>query len=180
MTRPIIKEECTEIGFIQKPHGIHGEVSLKFDPGLDLTIEESEYLFIEIEGGLVPFYIEDEGLRFRSAEAALVKFRFVDSQEKAKEISGNPFFVFTDEITVDEEDFAPSLLIDFNVFDKTKGAIGKITQVDDFSGNMVLTIEHNNTEFMVPLSDEILTEIDEENKQIKLNCPEGLLDLYLE
>ena len=57
----INKNDCVEVGYIQKPHGLKGEVILVFDKEFEETFEELEFLFIEVDGGLVPFFIEDEG-----------------------------------------------------------------------------------------------------------------------
>jgi 16S rRNA processing protein RimM len=73
-----------------------------------------------------------------------------------------------------------SELIGYLVFDLEKGPLGKIIRVDDFSGNVVLTILHGNREILVPLSDDFITEFNEEKRELHLDCPEGLVDLYME
>jgi 16S rRNA processing protein RimM len=59
----IEKNHCIEIGYIQKPHGLNGNVILIFNAEFKVTLEEIKYLLIEVEGGVVPFFIEEEGLR---------------------------------------------------------------------------------------------------------------------
>lgn len=176
----INKDDCIEVGYIQKPHGLKGEVILVFDQELADTFEEIEHLFVEVDGGLVPFFIEEEGLRFRTDESAICQLGFIDSLTKAKELVGCKVFVFNHEIVNSEDGEVVSALIGMRAYDAKFGEIGLISRVDDFSGNIVITVDHPHAEIMIPLSDEIITSVDEEKNEIYLNCPNGLIEIYLE
>jgi 16S rRNA processing protein RimM len=65
------------------------------------------------------------------------------------------------------------------VIDQTYGELGSITALDDFSGNIVITVQNPKGEILIPLSEEIIESVDEEQNSIYLNCPEGLVDIYL-
>lgn len=176
----INKENCIEVGYIQKPHGLKGEVILMFGKEFAETFEEIDYVFVEVDGGLVPFYISEEGFRFRNEESAICKFEFVDSQEKAKALIGCKVFVSEDELIAYDDQEVDSALIGMNVFDLTYGSLGPVTRVDDFSGNLVITVDHPKAEVMIPLSDAIITSIDDEKRELHLDCPKGLIEIYLE
>jgi 16S rRNA processing protein RimM len=180
MMRAIIKDDCTPIGYLQKTHGLDGSFSMHFEEQLDLTLEEAEYLFLEIDGGLVPFFISDEGFRFRGNDGAIIHFDEIESQGQAREFTGCPVWIFTDEIIEPEEDNTPPLLIGYDVVDQKHGLLGKVTNVDDYSGNLVITVIFRENEVLIPLSEDVLTEMDETNRQLKLICPDGLIELYLE
>ena len=176
----INKSDCVEVGYIQKPHGLKGEIIFVFDKEFEDTVEELEFLFIEVDGGLVPFHIEDEGLNFRTDESAICKLEFVDTLSKAKEMVGCKVYVFDHAIIDSEEPETASTLIGMRAFDEKFGDIGLISRVDDFSGNLVITVVHPRAEILIPLSDEIITSIDEEKREICLSCPNGLIEIYLE
>jgi len=176
----INKSDCVEVGYIQKPHGLKGEVILVFDKEFEETIEELEFLFVEIDGGLVPFYIEEEGLNFRTDDSAICKLEFVDTLSKAKDMVGCKVFVSDHAIIESEDQGTTSTLIGMRAFDEKFGDIGLISRVDDFSGNLVITVLHARAEILIPLSDEIITSIDEEKREIHLSCPNGLIEIYLE
>ena len=57
------------------------------------------------------------------------------------------------------------------------GDLGIINQVDDFSGNIVLTINFRGKEVLIPYNDDFLISVNEELKTILLKLPEGLFDL---
>ena len=80
----IKQEEVYKIGRIGKPHGINGEVHFLFDDDVFDRVE-SEYLILDIDGILVPFFMEE--YRFRGESSALVKFCDIDTQEKARELT---------------------------------------------------------------------------------------------
>ena len=75
-------DEVFKIGIINKPHGVKGEVSFTFTDGIFDRVEGCDYLILLLDGILVPFFIE--GYRFRSDNAALVKFEGIDTAEKAR------------------------------------------------------------------------------------------------
>lgn len=170
--------KCTKIGKLLKTHGLNGELILQFEPEFDVTLENIEFAFFEIEGGLVPFYFSNDGLRFRTHETAIVKFDGIDTQEKAKEFVDCRIFVFSHEVVIEDENKAFSLM-DYKVIDKKQGIIGNVINVDNFSGNKVITVLFNSKEVMIPLSEDILKNADHKNKEIFLVCPQGLLDLYI-
>ena len=66
------------------------------------------------------------------------------------------------------------------IFDAKFGDIGLISRVDDFSGNLVITVDHPRAEILIPLSDEVITSVDEEKREMHLDCPNGLIEIYLD
>jgi 16S rRNA processing protein RimM len=176
----INKGDCTEVGYIQKPHGLNGGLILVFDKEFEESLGEIDLVLIEVDGGLVPFFIKDDGLNFRSEESAVCRLEFVDSLTKAKELTGCKVYVFNYDIIDYEDHGTDSALIGMRAFDAKFGDIGLISRVDDFSGNLVITVEHPHAEILIPLSEGIITSIDDGNREIHLNCPDGLINIYLD
>lgn len=167
--------DCEKIGFFRKTHGVHGEVVLEFEEHSVFSVEESERFFVELEGLLVPFFIADEGLRFKSSKSAIVKLDWVDSEKYAKRLVGNSAYLYKDEI-VDEPEEGEELFKGYLLKDPVLGEIGTIEEVDDYAGNIVFTVSYNGAEILVPYNEELLVEINEDQKIILLNLPEGLLE----
>ena len=67
----IKQEEVYRIGRLGKAHGVKGEVSFMFDDDIFDRVD-ADYLVLDIDGILVPFFIEE--YRFRSDTVALMKF----------------------------------------------------------------------------------------------------------
>ena len=171
----IPKVDCTQIGFIRKTHGVRGELTLDFYSAFEHSLSESERLFLELNGLLVPFFIADEGLLIKSSKSAIVKLDWVDSEEYARRLVGNPVFLFSHEI-VSEEEVAPiSGFEGYLLEDETLGTIGIITRIDDYSGNVVFTVIKENIELLIPFNDELLVSVNHQQKTIKLKIPDGLI-----
>lgn len=173
----IPKANCLKIGYLQKPHGIKGEIVLQFEPDYEASIDEMPTLFLEIDGLLVPFFLQEDGLRFRSAETALLQFDWVKDEEQARKICGTSVYIHKDDWIDDAEELSLHALIGYTLFDTEKGQIGPIRQVDDYAGNLILTVEYGDQELLIPFSEDFLTRFDEERKEMELQCPEGIFDL---
>jgi len=173
----IPKSDCVKVGFAQKPHGIHGELVIRFDEEYYETLEECPTLFLEIDNLLVPFFISEEGLRFKSGEAVIANLEWIDSDKKAKALCGLSVFVDQDDVIEFEDEMSPNALVGYQLFDETLGLIGEITEVNDFSGNVLLSVVYQGKEAMVPLNEDLIVRLDEDLREIELQIPEGLFNL---
>jgi len=61
-----------------------------------------------------------------------------------------------------------------------KDLIGIITEVLEYPHQAVLSINFRNKEILIPITDEIIVNVDRDKKHLYTNTPEGLIDLYLE
>ena len=168
----IKREEVYKIGRLGKAHGVKGEVSFQFDDDI-FDRADADYLVLDIDGILVPFFMEE--YRFRSDTICLVKFSGVDTQQRAQELTGCD--VFFPRALAEEGDEMPSMasLVGFKIVNVTDGkTIGNIADIDDSTINILFELEDGT---LIPASDELITEIDVEQRTIRMNIPEGLLDI---
>ena len=164
-------EEVYRIGRLGKAHGVKGEVSFQFDDDIFDRVD-SDYLILEVDGILVPFFIEE--YRFRSDSVALVKFEDIDTQQRAQELTGCDVY-FPRSLADDDETPSLSMLIGFDVVDVTTGTtVGRIAAIDDSTANLLFELEDGR---LIPAAEELITNIDSKNKVIKMTIPEGLLEL---
>jgi 16S rRNA processing protein RimM len=167
----IKKEEVYRIGRLGKAHGVKGEVSLQFDDDIFDRVD-CDYLVLEVDGILVPFFIEE--YRFRSDTVALVKFEDVDTQQRASELTGCD--VYFPRTLADEEE-SPSLtfLVGFDLIEANTGRkVGTVAAIDDTTANLLFELEDGT---LIPANDDLITDIDTENRIITMNIPQGLLEL---
>ncbi len=170
MIRP---EEVYRIGRIGKAHGVKGEVTLLFDDDIFDRVD-ADYLVLEVDGILVPFFIEE--YRFRSDTTALMKFEDIDTQERARELTNCDVYFPRDLTPLDDEDeLRWSFFVGFDIVDaKTSKTVGTIARVDDQTVNVLFELEDGT---LVPAAEELITAVDQEGKTITIALPEGLLDL---
>ncbi len=167
------------LGFINKVHGFAGEVSLVPDDDLSFSIDQfkSGFLFIQLDGLPVPFFVES--IRERSG-GILLKFETIDDDSSAKKIVGKK--VLAEKIREEHsEDDTPSWfdLIGYTVTDEIYGDLGPIDEIQEYPMQYLARCMVNGREILFPLHEEMILEIDDTNRHIQIELPEGLLDVYL-
>ena len=167
----IRKEDCYKIGRIGKAHGVRGELSFLFtDDVFDRA--DAEYLILEVDGILVPFFMEE--YRFRSDSLALVKFCDIDTQQRASELTNCDVW-FLRSLTPDDEEPTLAGLVGFEIVEAGTGkSVGHIAAIDDTTVNLLFELEDGT---LIPANDELITDIDTSGKRITMSIPEGLLAL---
>ena len=172
----ILKNEIFPIGKINKPHGINGEMSFTFTTDVFDT-ENAEFFIFKIEGIFVPFYIES--YRFKTETTALLKLEDIENEEQAREFNGQTIYLpvsFQDKVK--EEDIGMEYFIGFKLIDETQGEIGIVTAIDESTENVLFIVENADAnEILIPANDDFIYNIDHEGKTIRMEIPEGLLDL---
>jgi len=167
---------ATKLDSSKKTHGVNGDLVLEFEPQFEYSIENADRFFVELEGLLVPFFIMEDGFRFKTENSAILTFDGVESEKYAKRMVGSSVFLFKNEIIVMDDELSDSELVDYLLVDEKLGKIGIIDQIDNYSGNIVFTVNFKGKELLVPFNEDFLLEIDKQNKVIKLKLPEGLID----
>ena len=168
----IKQEEVYRIGRLGKAHGIKGEVTLQFDDDVFDRVD-ADYLVLDVEGILVPFFMEE--YRFRSDTVALVKFCDVDTQQRASELTGREVYFPRALANEDEETVSYAMLVGFDIVDAgTDNKVGTIAAIDDTTVNLLFELEDGR---LIPASDDLISSIDMKKGKIRMNIPEGLLEL---
>ena len=168
----IKKEEVYKIGRIGKAHGVKGEVSFNFDDDVFDRVD-AEYLILEVDGIMVPFFMEE--YRFRSDSTALVKFEDIDTQDRARELTNCDVYFPRDLADDEEEVLTYSFLVGFDIIEASTGKkVGTIASIDESTLNILFELEDG---MLIPASEELITDIDKDNKTITIALPEGILDL---
>jgi 16S rRNA processing protein RimM len=73
------KDDCFELGYISRPHGLNGSMVLVLDVDFPNQYEKLKSLFVEVKGQLVPYFIESLQIR---PDKAVIQLEEVDSEEK--------------------------------------------------------------------------------------------------
>ena len=66
-------------------------------------------------------------------------------------------------------------IVGYSITDAGTGqTVGKIASIDDSTINILFCLEDGR---LIPASEELITDIDQENRIITINIPQGLLEL---
>ncbi|MGN1229874.1 MAG: ribosome maturation factor RimM [Prevotella sp.] len=168
----IREEDVYKIGRIGKPHGIGGEVTLRFSDDVFDRVD-ADYLVLMVDGILVPFFIEE--YRFRSDEVALVKFEDIDTMDRASELTGCDVFFPCHLADADDDVLTWSQIVGYDIVDVLSGnTIGRIVAVDETTINVLLELADGT---LIPAADEFIEDIDHEARKLVMRLPEGLVNL---
>lgn len=172
----IKRETVYKIGVIGKPHGVRGEVCIRFSDDVFDRVE-ADYLLLDMEGILVPFFMEE--YRFRTDETVLVKFCDIDTEERARELTGAE--VYFPRSLAEEEDGQVSWaqIIGYSLVDSRTGkVIGHIETVDETTLNTLFEVATDDgKQLLIPAREDLIREVDTEKRIIKMEIPDGLLEL---
>ena len=168
----IRREEVYKIGRLGKTHGVRGEISFLLDDDVfDRT--DADYLILDIDGILVPFFIEE--YRFKTDSNALMKFDSIDTQERARELTGCDVYFPRSQADEDEASISWAELVGYSLIDGNSGkTIGEIASIDDTTINILFELTDGK---LIPGSEELIQHIDTKRHQIEINLPEGILEL---
>ena len=171
----ILKTEVFPIGQITKPHGVNGEMSFSFTSDV-FDREDVPYFVFELDGILVPFFLDE--YRFKGSTTGLIKLDGITTDEQARDFAGLTIYLpkkFLEK--VEDAEIELDYFAGFTLIDANKGIIGKISEVDQTTDNVLFVIPAGNDELLIPAGEEYITEIDHDKKMIYVNLPEGLLEL---
>jgi 16S rRNA processing protein RimM len=170
--------DLIEIGYLSKLHGYKG--SLKADMNVEILDDGlfPEFLWINQMGKPVPFKV----IKFSEHDkhSVVIRFEDIDSESDALRLKGET--LYCEESVYDEYFEAPEsldYLLEYSVIDSKKGYVGPVTDIMEQTIQPNLVVNYRNHEVLIPLADELIVKIDEKKKELILNIPEGLLDIYL-
>lgn len=173
----IKKEEVYKIGLFNKPHGIHGELQFTFTDDIFDRVDDCDYLVCLLDGIYVPFFIEE--YRFRSDSTALVKLEGVDTAERARMFTNvEVYFPVKHAEEAEEGELTWNFFVGFQMNEVNHGNLGEVVDVDTATINTLFVVERQDgEELLVPAQEEFIVEINQQQRVITVELPDGLLHL---
>ena len=166
------------VGKIVKKFSFKGVLLVKLDADNPEEFIHMESVFVDLNGTLVPFFIED--LALHKTELLRIQFEDVYDEPTADALIGCDLYLplsLLPKLTGNK--FYYHEVIGFTVIDQTHGDIGQIIGVNDQTAQALFEINYRNKEILIPIIDEFILSVDRNNKTITVKTPDGLLELYL-
>ena len=173
----IKSDEIVAVGKFLKTHALKGELNmvLEIDPEY---FEDNRPVILDYEGIWVPYYIES--IRKKGSTSFLVKLEGVDSEEEASGFVNKEVFILKKDAEewFEDEIMDRDSLIGFRIKESDSGEmIGTIVDIDDSTSNLLFIVDKDGETIYIPANDDFIIDFDEDNKEIIMNLPEGLVDL---
>lgn len=172
------KKDCFYLGKVAKKYSFKGEVLVYLDTDEPELYTELESMFVEINGHLVPFFIERSSIH--REKFLRTQFEDMDSEEIADTIVGKDVYLpLTMLPKLEGNKFYYHEVVGFDAIDQRLGNFGTILRISDNGVQALFEVQKDDAVILIPLIDEFIIEVNRENKSILFNTPEGLIDLYI-
>ena len=172
------KKDCFYLGKVAKKYSFKGEVLVYLDTDEPELYTELESMFVEINGHLVPFFIERSSLH--REKFLRTQFEDMDSEEIADTIVGKDVYLpLTMLPKLEGNKFYYHEVVGFDAIDQRLGNFGTILRISDNGVQALFEVQKDDAVILIPLIDEFIIEVNRTNKSILFNTPEGLIDLYI-
>ena len=164
-----------KIGTVVSKHGFKGDIKINV-PLFNLsTFTDLKYLFIDIDGCLIPFIIDN--VRSFSKNVLIVKLKEISTEDEVDEIIHKNIYVDSTEMESNiDSGFFYNDLINFDVITDSK-KIGRIENINSKLPQPVFEIIYDSRKVLIPIHEDLIEKIDKENNIIYLDIPDGLLEI---
>lgn len=172
-----MEEQYTRVGSIVGTYGTEGEIVLKHNLGKKSTFPGVESFFIEVSrGSYIPYFPLQ--IRSKNNEEVIIRLDAVASKEVAQLLLKKQVWLPESQVTKLAAKNAPISLLGYAVLNDKK-PLGVVEEVIEQPQQILLRIEIDKKEVLIPLNESTLEKINHPGKQVLVNLPDGLLDIYL-
>lgn len=170
-------EQHIPVGKLGRPHGISGAFRFQFTRTLRNKKKLPAHFLIEAKGRYIPFFVAKFSLT--DVDGGMLNLEDITTPEVAKQYSGSTLYLTEkDAETYFKEDAdAMKELIGYTLIDETVGKVGEIIELMDTPAQVLATVKGETKEYTIPLVDDLVIEVNKRKKEIRMDLPEGLLDL---
>ncbi|KAF5069600.1 Ribosome maturation factor RimM [anaerobic digester metagenome] len=167
------------LGRILKLFASKGALLVNLDADNPEDYINLESVFVRMNEQLIPFFITD--IQLRHNNNAVFTFLDIDSPEQASILTGCELYLPVEMLPpLSGNRFYYHEIKGWRVLDEAFGDTGVVQEVLEYPHQAILRIMRGEKEILVPVSDEIITGVDRENRILSIRAPEGLIELYLE
>jgi 16S rRNA processing protein RimM len=170
-------KDCFQLGKFTKPFRYSGEVILWMDVDDSTPYRGVKVVWVEERKQLVPYLINK--LK-KHNDRFVAHVEGITSEEAAKALCGKDIYLPISELPdLGDDHFYFHEVGGWNVVDLNTGdSIGVAIQVLDHGPYPMLEVDQNGTILILPLPKNFKIEVERENKTLKVEIPEGLIDVF--
>ena len=163
------------LGQILKPHGIKGELKILFYNEESNSLKNNQIVFLESKEGVCSEYkIERILYSFRKNR---IKFFDINTIDEANQLRGYTLNVLRSDLPkLSKNEYYLDDLIGYTIMDSNSKVYGKVNSILSLPANDVLSIMHGEKEYLIPLIQDVVIDVDQEKEIITIDPLEGLFN----
>lgn len=171
------KDDCYFLGKITRKHGLQGNVIIKLDTDQPELYNKLEGIFVEINGLLVPFFIEKQ--QWGNDNSKIITFKNATEQLVEQSIGKNVFLPLSTLPKLSGNQFYYHEVIGFEIREEDGKSCGNIVEINDQTAQNYFILKLADKEVIIPIIQNWILEVNRNEKFIKMQLPEGLMDVFL-
>ncbi len=169
--------EYFKIGKLVAVHGLQGELLFKHELGKKTSLKGLQAIFIEDKkNSFLPWFIEST--KIKTDDEIYLTLEGINTREAAIKLTQK-------EIWVPEADFkrfaaqtAPASLLGYTIINNNE-PLGEILELIEQPHQLLCLLEIKGKEVLIPLHEETLQKVNHKKKEVLVELPDGLLEIYL-
>jgi len=168
-------DKIIPLGRILKPHGIKGELKILFYNESSNALKNNQIVFLNNSNNEIFKYKIERIFYFFKKNR--IKFFDIDTIEEGEKLRGNILSILRSDLPkLNKDEYYLNDLIGYHLIDSSNKNYGIVSDVLAFPANNVLSVTLENKEYLIPLIDDVIVEINQDNKKIIIDPIEGLFN----
>ena len=161
------------LGEILKPHGIKGELKILFYNEESKSLQKNQKVFLESpQKNIIEYKIERIFYSFRKNR---IKFFDINTIDEADDLRGCIVNVDRNDLPkINDSEYYLIDLVGYSLIDNYNTNYGKVIEVLTLPANNVLNVSKDNKEYLIPLIDDVVLEVNQNKEEIIIDPIEGL------
>ena len=170
------KEDCFYVGTIVGKYSFKGALLIKTDSYSPEDYTTLESIFVELNTGLVPFFIEK--CQLHKSALLRIKFDQVNNEQEAESLIKKEVYLPLNMLPpLEGTKFYYHEVIGFEILENDQ-PVGTVIKILDQGVQALFEIKkEDGTSSLIPIHDDFILEVNRDSKRIHVQLPEGLLDL---
>jgi 16S rRNA processing protein RimM len=170
-----MQDNLKEIGHFSRLHGYSGKLVISFINENPSILTKKITIWINISGLITPFKIQE--IQSLNKNKLILTLLNID-KDKAEELKYKSVFINPKDIDFGEEKFDKNNIVGYDLFSQEEENLGKVSAVIKIKNNNLIQLYINDKEVLLPYNEKNILVLDHSKKQIKLDIPDGLIELY--
>ncbi len=165
-----------KIGKLAASHGLTGELILQHSLGKKTSLKGLEAIFIEeTKDNFIPHFVVSTSIK--NDTDIYINLEGIDNKEIARKLTPKDVWLQEDDFKKFVAKAAPIALLGYDMIDGDVNH-GKIIEVIEQPHQILCSIMYNGNEALVPIHEGNLIKMDNKNKKVYIEIPDGLLEIY--
>lgn len=164
------------IGKTLKSHGTGGQLRLMIEDPYKGYIKKGSFIFFDLNGSKVPYMLLDidDGAHF------VITIEDVYNKKESDLLCGLDIWIPLENVKSRHQRSPRNIRdkwSDYRIQDEKTLTYFDIIRTEEFPQQLMAVVEVESKEILIPLNEQLISDIDKTNKIIIMEIPEGLLDL---